>query len=230
LQVENELWIQQVIEAEENSSQQIAEFKRQYELIIRPQIESEIRNATGKLESEKTSLDIQIQSHKSKQNDYENRINYLQADLSKLQEKNLELSRQLEEWKLKHSQLERGSESLKYSLEGELRLKWEREKSDLNSRWAQDRAQYEADLARLKERISEIETKAILLSTENEHLNIVIKDKDSEIELLRNRLLEAGQEQRKQLDQLREQLELTFNQRLEIEIRSRASQLEAARD
>ena len=100
----------------------------------------------------------------------------------------------------------------------------------MNSRWAQDRAQYEADLARYKERISEIETKAILLGTENEHLNHVIKDKDSEIEVLRNRLLEAGQEQRKQLDQLREQLELTFKQRLEIELRSRASQLEAARD
>ena len=124
LQVENELWRQQVVEAEENSAQQIAEFKRQYELIIRPQIESEIRNATGKLESEKTTLDIQIQSHKSKQSDYENRINYLQSDLAKLQDKNLELSRQLEEWRLKYSQLERGNESLKYSLEGELRLKW----------------------------------------------------------------------------------------------------------
>jgi len=45
-------------------------------------------------------------------------------------------------------------------------------------------------------------------------LNSIIKDKDNEIEALRRQLMDMGQEQRRQLDQLREQLELTFQQRL----------------
>ena len=123
LQAENEVWRQQVIEAEENSSAQIAEFKRQYELIIRPQIESEIRNATGKLENDKGSLEYQIQGYKTKVSDLENRLSSLQTDMRNLQDRNLELSREAEDWKFKYGQLERGSENLKYSLEGEIRLK-----------------------------------------------------------------------------------------------------------
>jgi len=84
----------------------------------------------------------------------------------------------------------------------------------LTTKWGQERAEYEAEIARYKDRISEIETKLILLSTEIEHLNAINKDKDNELEALRRQMADMGQEQRRQLDQLREQLELTFNQRL----------------
>ena len=122
IQAENDYLQQQLIAEQEGSTTQINEFKRQYELIIRPQIEAEIRNATSKLEADKGLLEIQIHNLKSRHNDYESRNSLLQAEMMKIQQKNLDLLSQVEEWKLKYNRSSRESESQKYSIEGDLKI------------------------------------------------------------------------------------------------------------
>lgn len=121
LQAENEMWRQQILEAEETSSHQMNEFKRQYEQVIRPQIEQQIKNATGSLEADKKALELQSKTYQAKIADLENTIKYLQSELLRQQQVHGDSQKQLDEWKLKHTQLERGSETLKYTIEAELR-------------------------------------------------------------------------------------------------------------
>ena len=71
-------------------------------------------------------------------------------------------------------------------------------------------------MSRYKTRLEELENKIILLASENDHLLAVIKERDEEILSLRNRLLEAEEEQRRLIDQVREQVESSFKQRLVV--------------
>jgi len=68
-----------------------------------------------------------------------------------------------------------------------------------------------------------------MVSTETERWSQTVRDRDTEIEGWKKRLANVDQEYRKQMEQLREQLNTSTTQVIDIEIRNKASRLESER-
>jgi len=128
LQEELNLWRQQALELDGNAAKEIDDAKREYERIMSNRVENEIRNALGKFEADRKSLELQLQGYQSRINELQDQIKQIKTENEKLQQGNSDAARELQEWKFKHSQLERGGEALRHSIEGEYRMRLVREK------------------------------------------------------------------------------------------------------
>ena len=80
-------------------------------------------NTLTKVEADKYALEAQSQILKSKIIDLENQISFLQRENEDLQQANVNKIMELENWKDKYSQLEKGSNQLRASVENEFRIK-----------------------------------------------------------------------------------------------------------
>ena len=123
LQEELGLWRQQALELDGNAAKEIEDAKREYERIMSNRVENEIRNALGKFEADRRSLELQLQGFQSRIHELQDQVKSYKAENEKLQQNNSDTSRELQEWKFKHSQLERGGEALRHSIEGEYRMR-----------------------------------------------------------------------------------------------------------
>jgi len=229
LQEELGLWRQQALELDGNAAKEIEDAKREYERIMSNRVENEIRNALGKFEADRRSLELQLKGFQSRIHELEDQIKSIKTENEKLQQNNSDTSRELQEWKFKHSQLERGGEALRHSIQGEYRMRLDNQVADLNSKLSQERQQNETQAGQLKKKISDLESKLLLVATENERWTQTVRDRDTEIENWKKRLTNVDQEYRKQMEQLREQLNTSTTQVIDIEIRNKASRLESER-
>ncbi len=99
--------------------------------------------------------------------------------------------------------------------------------SIMNTRWSKERLEFENELSQIKMQVSELENKKTLLMNENERLLRVIRERDTDIENWRNRVLEADNDHKEQIEKVKEQLEHGFRQRIESEIKSRMLEIES---
>lgn len=225
LQEELGLWRQQALELDGNAAKEIEDAKRDYERIMSNRVENEIRNALGKFEADKRSLELHLQGSQSRIHELQEQLKLIKAENEKLQQTNSDTARELQEWKFKHSQLEKGGEALRTSIQGEYQMRLVNTKlnleiyyfkdtqiADLNSRLIQERQQNENQIGYLKKKIADSESKSLLLMTENERLLQTVRDRDNEIENWKRRVTNIDQEYKKQMEQLREQLNVSSTQ------------------
>jgi len=123
LQNENTFLRQKSIELDQNYQKQIDDFQQQYEFVIRPQIEAEIRNTTNSIEREKKTLELEIYDHKNEAVRLKNEIFMLQAENTKAKDRNRELTLKLEDTVSSYEKFIQESNNMKRSLEEESRLK-----------------------------------------------------------------------------------------------------------
>ena len=123
LQEELGLWRQQALELDGNAAKEIEDAKRDYERIMSNRVENEIRNALGKFEADKKSLELHLQGSQSRINELQEQIKLLKSENEKVQQTGNDTARELQEWKFKYGQLERGGENLRTSIEGEFRMR-----------------------------------------------------------------------------------------------------------
>ncbi len=123
LQHENTFLREKSIELDQNYQKQIDDFQQQYEFVIRPQIEAEIRNTTNSIEREKKTLELEIYDHKNEAVRLKNEIFMLQAENTKAKDRNRELTLKLEETASSYERFIQESNNMKRSLEDESRLK-----------------------------------------------------------------------------------------------------------
>lgn len=123
LQEELGLWRQQALELDGNAAKEIEDAKREYERIMSNRVENEIRNALGKFEAEKKSLELHLQGYQSRIYELQEQIKAMKAENEKLTQTNSDTARELQEWKFKHGQLEKGGEAMRNSIEGEYRMR-----------------------------------------------------------------------------------------------------------
>lgn len=84
--------------------------------------------------------------------------------------------------------------------------------ADLNARLTQERQQNENQIALLKKKMADMDSKSLLLLTENERLMQTVRDRDNEVENWKRRVTNIDQEYKKQMELLREQLNTSTTQ------------------
>jgi len=223
LQAENTVLRQKTVDLELNYQRQIDDFQQQYELVIRPQIEAEIRNTTDSIEREKKTLELEIYDHKSEIMKLRNEILSLQSEASKAKERNIEITLKLEETVSSYDKFIYQNNEAKRSLEEEFRLKYAQHQEGADLILLQERQGHQREVALYNERIRELENRISSLSVQINGLQRNLNDSEEEINNLKNTLLDAENERIYQLEQLR----TTFKQTFENEMGLKVMQLEA---
>jgi len=223
LQAENTLLRQKTVDLELDYQRQIDDFQQQYELVIRPQIEAEIRNTTDSIEREKKTLELEIYDHKSEIMKLRNEILTLQSEASKAKERNIELTIKLEETITSYDKFIYQNNEAKRSLEEEFRLKSARHQEGTDLVLLQERQGHQREVTLYNERIRELENRISSLSNQINGLQRNLNDSEEQINSLKNTLLDTENERIYQLEQLR----TTFKQTYENEMGLKVMQLEA---
>ena len=82
----------------------------------------------------------------------------------------------------------------------------------MNARLTQERQQNENQISLLKKKMADMDSKSLLLLTENERLMQTVRDRDNEVENWKRRVNNIDQEYKKQMELLREQLNTSTTQ------------------
>ena len=72
----------------------------------------------------------------------------------------------------------------------------------------------EEQLVNLRVKIAELESQALLYSSEKSHLSQTIVNRDNELEAARRKLFETEENSNRMIEQLKEQYEASFKQRI----------------
>ena len=122
--------------------------------------------------------------------------------------------REIEAHKLKYAQFEKAADLSQKNLETDLKVQHEINVNELNYQFNQERNKLEELIKKLKTIITEFENKSILTFIETERLTLAVKDKDTEIELAREKSYEMEQEHQKNIELLSTQ----FQDELEVKL------------
>eukprot|EP01016_Furgasonia_blochmanni_P056332 TRINITY_DN9586_c0_g1_i5.p1 TRINITY_DN9586_c0_g1~~TRINITY_DN9586_c0_g1_i5.p1 ORF type:complete len:365 (+),score=43.31 TRINITY_DN9586_c0_g1_i5:64-1158(+) len=149
--------------------------------------------------------------------DRENKINFLTTENQRLVEMRNDKENESESWRAKFQASE---QQRTWELE-ELKIQFETYKrnvldKDNQIKWDAERASYETQIMQLKQRITELENRLLMLAADNDRINQIASDRLKDIEALKAKCnsLETGSFG--EMEELRSQLEMYKRSNLDI--------------
>ena len=85
---------------------------------------------------------------------------------------------------------------------------------EIHQRYTQERMVLENQMSQARGKLAELESKVLLLSSEKTQMGQSIAHKDNDIETLRRKLMENEENYHRMIDQLKQQFEASFKQRI----------------
>ena len=202
---------------------QLENTKKEVEDFAQQKLELEVKDLQDRHENEKNQIAKEIDDHKLRQDELEERLIQMADDYENLNESHLKLLKELDSWKTKHTQLERSSaaeiEKLKSDNELNLKNSLEQQASDLTIKFTNDRNILEASLNKLRLKSAELELKTMLFIIEIDRQIQSGIEKDKDLELARIRHLQLEQMHYDEIEGLKNDFENMLRSRIEVELR-----------
>ena len=183
----------------------------------------EVKDLHDRHENEKNQIAKEIEDHKLRQDELEERLIQMADDYENLNNNHLNLLKELDSWKTKYTQLERSSaaEIEKLKLDHELNLKnsLEQQASDLTIKFTNDRNILEATLNKFKLKSADLEIRTMLFIVEIDRQIQLGIEKDKDLELARVRHIQLEKMHFNEIEGLKSDFEMMLRSRIEVELR-----------
>ena len=183
----------------------------------------EVKDLQDRHENEKTQIAKEIEDHKLRQDELEERLIQMADDYENLNNNHLNLLKELDSWKIKHTQLERSSaaeiEKLKSDNELNLKNSLEQQASDLTLKFTNDRNILEASLNKFKLKSADLEIRTMLFIVEIDRQIQLGNEKDKDLELARVRHIQLEKMHFDEIEGLKSDFEMMLRSRIEVELR-----------